>query len=72
MLDEDNDGEVSLGDITRAVFRRASERDRTRIRRFLEVTFMTGLQMFLNSCNAIHSAYLQCRCRDGVAAVIIL
>lgn len=39
MLDEDNDGEVSLGDITRAVFRRASERDRARIRRFLEVSF---------------------------------
>ena len=37
MLDEDNDGEVSLGDITRAVFRRAPDRDLTRIRRFLEV-----------------------------------
>lgn len=37
MLDEDNDGEVSLGDITQAVFRRASDRDRARIRRFLEV-----------------------------------
>lgn len=37
MLDEDNDGEVSLGDITRAVFRRAPDRDLNRIRRFLEV-----------------------------------
>lgn len=37
MLDEDNDGEVSLGDISRAVFRRAGDRDLLRIRRFLEV-----------------------------------
>lgn len=37
MLDSDNDGEVSLGDITRAVFRRASDPDQARIRRFLEV-----------------------------------
>lgn len=37
MLDEDNDGEVSLADITRAVFRRAGSRDLHRIRRFLEV-----------------------------------
>ena len=37
MLDEDNDGEVSLADITRAVFRRAGSRDLQRIRRFLEV-----------------------------------
>lgn len=39
MLDEDNDGEVSLADITRAVFRRANDRDLPRIRRFLEVKF---------------------------------
>lgn len=39
MLDEDNDGEVSLADITRAVFRRANDRDLPRIRRFLEVIF---------------------------------
>jgi len=37
MLDEDNDGEVSLGDISRAVFRRAGDRDLLRIHRFLEV-----------------------------------
>ncbi|CAM9347092.1 unnamed protein product [Ectocarpus fasciculatus] len=37
MLDEDNDGEVSLADITRAVFRRAGSRDLQRIRRFLEL-----------------------------------
>lgn len=37
MLDADNDGEVSLGDISRAVFRRASDRDQARICRFLEV-----------------------------------
>ncbi|CBJ32837.1 conserved unknown protein [Ectocarpus siliculosus] len=37
MLDEDNDGEVSLADITRAVFRRAGSRDIHRIRRFLEL-----------------------------------
>lgn len=37
MLDEDNDGEVSLGDITRVVFRRASDRDLGRIRKFLKV-----------------------------------
>lgn len=37
MLDEDNDGEVSLSDISRAVFRRAGDRDRSRIRKFLEV-----------------------------------
>lgn len=38
MLDEDNDGEVSLSDISRAVFRRAGDRDLSRIRKFLEVT----------------------------------
>lgn len=37
MLDSDDDGEVSLGDITRAIFRRANDRDLGRIRRFLEV-----------------------------------
>lgn len=37
MLDADNDGEVSLGDISRAIFRRASDRDQARICRFLEV-----------------------------------
>lgn len=37
MLDEDNDGQVSLADITRSVFRRAGRRDMQRIRRFLEV-----------------------------------
>ena len=37
MLDEDNDGEVSLSDISKAVFRRAGDRDLSRIRRFLEV-----------------------------------
>lgn len=37
MLDEDNDGEVSLSDISRAVFRRAGDRDLSRIRKFLEV-----------------------------------
>ena len=44
MLDEDNDGEVSLGDITRAVFRKAPDRDLTRIRRFLEVWLITKSQ----------------------------
>lgn len=39
MLDEDNDGEVSLSDISRAVFRRAGDRDLSRIRKFLEVIF---------------------------------
>lgn len=43
MLDEDNDGEVSLGDITRAVFRRANDRDLPRIRRFLEVNFRRAI-----------------------------
>lgn len=38
MLDEDNDGLVSLADITRSVFRRAGRRDMRRIRRFLEVS----------------------------------
>eukprot|EP00903_Cladosiphon_okamuranus_P013127 g12243.t1 len=37
MLDEDNDGEVSLSDISRAVFRRAGDRDLSRIRKFLEL-----------------------------------
>lgn len=50
MLDEDNDGEVSLGDLSRAVFRRAGDRDLSRIRRFLEVRACTVSELLKSFC----------------------
>lgn len=59
MLDEDNDGEVSLSDISRAVFRRAGDRDRSRIRKFLEVQSLSFVTTAFKFYLSIYCMYVR-------------